>query len=465
MKTFFGKTFSGYIITSSILLIIMASIFSAAIRSSISSWNFDKQTELKNLLLPIISQNYRLKGRLSEASLEEALYPYVTDSLYVYVFDQNKNPVLLMEQAKRKNLQEVEKNVGPLNSFLSLNPPTPIMEGDTVIGYVAVDSVDFLAYKTNQIFLSTLEKTLFFGAIVALLSALGLSWFSSSVFSKKATALSDAITSLHLGHQHIPFTGIQEFDQVSQAVIRLQERLTKEESLRRQWMQDISHDLRTPLTAVKMQIEGMKDGVLKPETTRMEMLYSELNHIERLVCNLQDLSRYESPEMTIHPTLIEPNSFIAELSDRFMLMAEQKHIAFIPSVDWDFHKYSGFIGDVLLLQRCISNIIQNAFQHTEEGGFIIFSISSPQADKPQQPPVVSIEVRNSGKIAEKDIPLVFDRLYRSDKSRSTEGNGLGRSIAKAIVNLHKGHITIANTISENTPMVQVLIQIPLTESL
>ena len=67
MKTFFGKTFSGYIITSSILLIIMASIFSAAIRSSISSWNFDKQTELKNLLLPIISQNYRLKGRLSEA--------------------------------------------------------------------------------------------------------------------------------------------------------------------------------------------------------------------------------------------------------------------------------------------------------------------------------------------------------------------------------------------------------------
>ena len=171
MKTFFGKTFSGYIITSSILLIIMASIFSAAIRSSISSWNFDKQTELKNLLLPIISQNYRLKGRLSEASLEEALYPYVTDSLYVYVFDQNKNPVLLMEQAKRKNLQEVEKNVGPLNSFLSLNPPTPIMEGDTVIGYVAVDSVDFLAYKTNQIFLSTLEKTLLFGAIVALLSA------------------------------------------------------------------------------------------------------------------------------------------------------------------------------------------------------------------------------------------------------------------------------------------------------
>lgn len=120
MKTFFGKILFGQLAVSIAVLIIMSFIFSAAVRSSISSWNSDKQWELQELLMPVISKAYRLNGSLSEQSLEKALLPYITDSLYVYVFDTEKNPILLMEDGKPRTLEEVEKKQVPLGRLFPL---------------------------------------------------------------------------------------------------------------------------------------------------------------------------------------------------------------------------------------------------------------------------------------------------------------------------------------------------------
>ncbi|AEE16238.1 sensor histidine kinase [Treponema brennaborense] len=444
MKTIFGKIFSGQIAVSCAVLLIMSFIFSAAIRTSVSSWNFDKQDELKKLLLPVISKTYRLTGGLSESSLEKALLPYVTDSLYVYVFDTDRKPLLLLEQGKRKTVPEVEKSTGPLTSFLSLNPPVPIKDGTTLIGYLAADSVDFLAYKANRIFLSTMERALAVGALAAVACALVLSILTSSVFSAKTAVLSNSITGLPVTEAHIASTGIQEFDRITESVRQLQTTLKREESLRRQWMQDISHDLRTPLTAVKMQIEGLSDGVLHPDAERFAALYSELNHIERLVCNLQDLSRFESPEMEIHPAAVDPYAFTADIKERFSLLAERNGVTLQCDVRWQKHGESVFYADVLLLQRCVSNIVQNAFQHTAAGGIVTFLIEEKNAPASRRRTAAAITVTNPGRIDEADIPRVFDRLYRADRSRSSEGSGLGLSIAKAIVQLHDGSISISN---------------------
>lgn len=456
MKTFFGKILFGQLAVSIAVLIIMSFIFSAAVRSSISSWNSDKQWELQELLMPVISKAYRLNGSLSEQSLEKALLPYITDSLYVYVFDTEKNPILLMEDGKPRTLEEVEKKTGSIGSFISLNSPVPIKDGETVIGYLLVDNVDFLAYKANRLFISTIKRASSIGAVFAVLFAVGFSLFTASVFSKKTTSLSKSITEIQSDSQEIPFTGIQELDKISRAVIKLKERLKYEESLRRQWMQDISHDLRTPLTAVKMQVEGLSDGVLKADNERFSALYSELNHIERLVCNLQELSRYESPETKINRSAIKANEFVEEIKDRFSILAERMGIQF----KCDCLIKNGqevFGGDMHLLQRCVSNIIQNAFQHTEKNGEIIFFIKKIQLENE---PKIIFTVLNTGVISETDIPHVFERLYRSDRSRSSEGNGLGLSIAKAIVNLHNGKISIENVIENQKKMVKVYIEIP-----
>lgn len=110
------------------------------------------------------------------------------------------------------------------------------------------------------------------------------------MLSKKARSLADYISSPDLMKKNMPALGVNEFDRILDSVKKLKNRLLHEETLRRQWMQDISHDLRTPLTAVKMQVEGMNDGVLEATAERFAALYSELTIIEKLVWNLQDLS-------------------------------------------------------------------------------------------------------------------------------------------------------------------------------
>lgn len=164
----------------------------------------------------------------------------------------------------------------------------------------------------------------------------------------------------------MPALGVNEFDRILDSVKKLKNRLLHEETLRRQWMQDISQDLRTPLTAVKMQVEGMNDGVLEATAECFAALYSELTIIEKLVWNLQDLSCFESPEMKIALTDVNAWKFADDVSARFALLAEKKKIKF--SVEKKCAEDFNFKADPLLLMRCVSNLLQNAFQYTAECG-------------------------------------------------------------------------------------------------
>ena len=438
MKTVFGKIYASQLAACFFVIVLMAAIFSFAIRVSVSGWNMGKRSDLEELLVPVILKSYRLTGSLSPTALERSLLPYITDSLYVYVFDTERHPILLLEQGRNHTQQEVEQSVGPLSSFVSLNKPIPIEESGEVIAWLLVDSIDFFAYKANQVFISTMFKASAVGALSALLLSLGFSLLASISISRKSSELADTIANPSLLEMSVAETGIQEFDRIADSVRGLQGRLKNEEELRRQWMQDISHDLRTPLTAVKMQIEGMSDGVLPASRERFASLYSEFTHIERLVVNLQDLSRFESPEMRLSLVETDPAEMMADIKERFSLLAEKKRVAFTCASRWPQGKRIAF--DPLLMQRCLSNIVQNAFQYTKEGGSVIFEIEEAQEAEWR----ARFSVLNTGHIAEESLPRIFNRLYRGDSSRSTAGSGLGLSIAKAVVSLHHGEIKAEN---------------------
>lgn len=441
--TFFQQTFFGYVAVAAAVIALMSAVFFVAVRASISSWNADRKEDFETILEPVIAQSYRLAGELSPDHMERALNPYLTDSFYIYIFDMERNPVLLIEDGKRVTQQEVEAHSGALSSFIAFNPPAEIYDGTQVIAYLLVDNIDFLAYKANRIFLSTMEKALAIGGTGAILCILILSLTSASALSRKTSAISDSIVSFS-PDKETPLpenTGFEEFDRITQSVQMLRQRLRAEANLRRQWMQDISHDLRTPITAVQMQLEGIADGVLQPTPERLHTLFSELKHIERLVCNLQDLSRFESPEMQITPLPVQPELFLSNLYDRFSYAAGIKQIQFSCTAqpDTQGHLPQPFNADELLLQRCVSNIIQNALQHTQEHGAVSVTLTQEGSSGARS---TVIRITNTGSISESDIPHIFDRLYRGDKSRSTEGNGLGLSIAQAIVALHNGTISV-----------------------
>jgi two-component system sensor histidine kinase BaeS len=432
----FSKLFLGVLGASLAVLIIMSIIFVFAIKTSIAHWNKDEALNMDNLLKPVIVKVYRLNGDLNAGALESAILPYITDSLYVYVFDSDKNPILLLNRGQHITQETVEKEVGSLSTFLSLNAPVPIEDDGEVIAYLSVNSGDFLAYKANRQFISTMKRSIAAGVISAIIIALLISLYISSTFSKQTQRLVSEITSLGNGKRNISFThsSTSEFNLIASSEEKLQEQLNKEESLRRQWMLDVSHDLRTPVTAVKVQIEAIHDGVLKSTKARLANLLAELTHIELLVNNLHDLSRYESPEMKINLTNIDPVEFTEIIKEEFSMLAEQNKLSFKCSCNAS----ESFQADSFLLQRCVSNVVQNAIKYTEKGGKIFYTLSKNNKNQ------IVIEVMNSGTLSQENLAHVFDRLYRGDKSRTGGGSGLGLSIAKAIMDLHHGAIAISN---------------------
>ena len=134
----------------------------------------------------------------------------------------------------------------------------------------------------------------------------------------------------------------------------------------------------------------------------------------------------------------DPTEIMADIKERFSLLAEKKRVAFTCTSRWPQGKLIAF--DPLLMQRCISNIVQNAFQYTKEGGRVSFLLEEAQEGEWR----AHFSVLNTGFISEESLPRIFDRLYRGDSSRSTAGSGLGLSIAKAVVSLHHGEIKAEN---------------------
>ncbi len=411
----------------------MSLILTFAIKTSIFSWNQGKQEDFQSVLIPIISKIHRLNGGLTENNVEEALLPYMTDSLYVYVFDKDQNPIFLFNQGQKISTEEFNKNRNIISGYSQLSF-TPISDGENIIAYLSSDTIDFLASKANRAFIDTMQKTVIMGVIITLLLSSVIAFLFSSGFSKQTKLLVQGLIGLREGKREIDFPtlGIYELDQISQSVLALQKELSKEEQLRQQWMQDISHDLRTPITAVISQFEAMIDGALTLTPLRIKSLLSETRRIEALVVNLQELSRYESPGMSIHLKEVSIKDFVDDIHDRFVFLSEQKNVQFHcsgPDIITSM--------DESLMQRCMSNIIQNALQHSQRGGSVQMAISKGDTG-------LLLCVSNEGSIPESDLPHLFDRLYRGSKSRAGSGSGLGLSIAKAIVDLHKGWIKAEN---------------------
>jgi len=430
----FVRILSGLLASSLVALVVMSLMAGLAIKRSIMNWNQDKKADLEAVLIPMIIKDYRMNGGFDADSLEAAVIPYMTDSIYVYIFDAQKRAVLLVEEGRRISLFELRDSGRSPMMIMSKFSPLPIDERGKRIGYLAVDSADFLAYKANRQFVETMRSAILVGGFIAIVLCLLVAILFSRSFSNQTKDLAAGLGALSQGNRAVSFpeSGTRELAAIAQSAAVLQNQLESEERLRMQWMQDISHDLRTPVAAIKSQFEAMIDGVLDTTPQRVERLLAELNHVMALVGNLQELSRYESPEMRITVSTISAQTFLDDIRDRFSILAEQAAL----SLECDGEPCSLLV-DELLIQRCVSNIVQNALQHTAAGGCIKVSLEVEGFN-------ACIKVSNTGRIPAETLAHMFDRLFRGNSARSDGGSGLGLSIAKAIMSLHGGSIRAEN---------------------
>ena len=312
----------------------------------------------------------------------------------------------------------------------------PVEEDGQLLGYYRSGLMRFENDAANVRFLDSLRLTIGLGLALAVIIAVCFALLFSRGLSAPAVVLSQALDRISHGDLsvRIPERGAREIAGIAHSTNRLAGQLQRERGMRRQWVQDIAHDLRTPIAAMRAQFEGMRDGVLDLSKDRVEKSLKEIARIETLVADLEELMRLELPELRISIAQVETAVFVEEINERFSAQLAGKRIRF------ESHRgIERFAADPGLLERAVSNFFANAIRHTPQGGKIALSIASD----PQGRTVVSLA--NSGEpIPAEDLEKVFDRLYRGEYARSSPGSGLGLTIAKRIAELHGGSLSIRN---------------------
>ncbi len=280
------------------------------------------------------------------------------------------------------------------------------------------------------------NEALTYAGLAAMLVAVALSLLFTRGVIAPVRAMSQATQRIADGHydERVQVKGADELAQLARRFNQMAEKLNQIEAMRRRLIADVSHELRTPLTAIKGSMEGLMDGVLPADDGTYQQIHAEADRLNRLVDDLQELSRVEARayELDIRP--VDVSSLVGSVTKRLTPQAETRRISLDLELAPDLPRV---LTDEDRAVQVLTNLTGNALQYTTEGGRV--TIMAKRIDDE-----VQLAVRDTGiGIPPEHLGHIFDRFYRVDKSRSRReggGSGIGLTIARALVEAHGGHI-------------------------
>ncbi|HHX17520.1 MAG TPA: cell wall metabolism sensor histidine kinase WalK [Clostridium sp.] len=286
-----------------------------------------------------------------------------------------------------------------------------------------------------------------FSVVVSVIISVILIYIFSLRLSSPLKKINEAAKLIASGEfgKRLDISSSDEIGELADSFNNMASALEKIEEMRRGFIANVSHELRTPMTSIRGFIEGILDGTIPKEKHNdyLNIVKEETMRLNRLTTDLLDLARMESGEMELH--LISFN--INELIRRSIIKMQSHIIKKNIFVKANFEKEDMFVeGDVDSIERVILNLIYNAVKFVGEEGKIILT-TKYQRDKV----LVSIEDDGIG-IGENEINLIWERFYKSDKSRGIEkkGTGLGLAIVKNIIQEHKQEIWVESKLGKGT---------------
>jgi signal transduction histidine kinase len=284
-------------------------------------------------------------------------------------------------------------------------------------------------------FADAMNTALGAAAVAAVLTALAVSVFVTRRIVSPVAAMTRASTRIAGGRydERVPITSADELGQLAAQFNRMAATLEQTEAHRRDLIADVAHELRTPLASIAGYMEGMLDGVIAPEPETFHRVHRETERLQRLVADLQELSRAEAGRVLLHMRAVRPETLVEAAAARLRPQFDGKGVGLtvelasgLPAVAADPDR----IGQVL------TNLLGNALQYTPSGGHVTVRAARDNGG-------VSIAVADTGiGIPAEHLPRVFERFYRVDRSRAraSGGSGIGLTIARHLVEAHGGTI-------------------------
>ena len=332
----------------------------------------------------------------------------------------------------------------------------PIEHHGAVVGVVWVPPLTGVRRVADQI-----GTPLAVGAFLLLLAGTALA--ALVIFrpaQARLRALEDAARRFGEGDltARAPAIGGDEVSAVADAFNRMaadlaarQAQLVEADRARRQLLADVSHELMTPLTAIRGYAETLGLTQFAPESKEglraVKVIQEEGERIERLVGDLLDLARFEAGGISLAQESVDVDEVFERVAERHAKTAADKQVMIVVEPRDEGLR---LVGDPMRIEQAVQNLAANALKHTPPGGVVRLSAR-------RDPARVTLSVSDNGiGIPAEHLPHVFDRFYKADRSRSQSGSGLGLSIVKAIIERHGGTVSV-----RSTPHVETVFEVSL----
>lgn len=313
----------------------------------------------------------------------------------------------------------------------------PLTDANQIVGFISFVKPTAVSRILDQNFIQQQFKI--FGVIS--LFVLAIATIVATLFARRIsrplTRLAQKAHALASGDysQKIPVTSRDEIGQLCNSFNQLSEALSANQQSRALWVADISHEMRTPLAVIKVQIEAMQDGIRPANQENLALLYEKTLGLSNLIDDLFELSLSDVGALSYHKQPLSLAPLIKTCIEHFQVKAHAAGLILKDNIDAS-HNFS-VLADSNRLQQLFSNLLENSIRYTDAGGIIEISMSASETQ-------IHITLDDSPPGVEPDQQdRIFERLYRLENSRSREtgGAGLGLAICKNIVDAHQGTIT------------------------
>lgn len=422
------------LITCTVLSLLFSAIFvNLAINSTFNKYISDNQEKRNERIVSYFEEVYKRDLNWTADSGKEMQHEGYMSNYCLTLLDKDKKEIWAMDP--NEILSMSGENSG--NEYRTAT--FDITYQEKVVGYVIIGQYEPVLVSEQDInFKLSINRSIAISVVVAIAFAALISIYFSKQFSNPVKAVSETSVELTEGKYTSKTTmksNVLEIDNLIKSINILGEKLKYQDELRKRLVSDISHEIRTPLNIFQNNLEAMIDGVFPVTTDRLNNLNDEVIRFGRLLNNLDALKELEETNVELLMKRVNLKDLITKLSDIFSVHSERKNITVSLRIK-PKQKYT-ILGDEDKLRQVFINILSNAVKFTNPGGDITISLDSDKN-------YIYLSVKDNGiGINKQDLPFIFERLYRGDKSRNQiEGNGIGLTITKQILLHHSASIEV-----------------------
>lgn len=324
--------------------------------------------------------------------------------------------------------------------YYTVGIPVTTSDGD-IIGYIFSSAA--VATQQNE-FINEMIKMFLFSAVTVLIVTFIAVYFITLRMIRPLRQMAAAAKRFGEGDfsERIEVVDSDEVGQLAAAFNNMAKSLSVSESSRRSFVANVSHELKTPMTTISGFIDGILDGTISPEREKyyLTIVSDETKRLSRLVKSMLNLSRIEAGELKLNKSPINVVDIMCQTVFNFEKQIESKNLTIV-----GLDREKAIIeADPDLIHQVIYNLTDNAVKFVNENGYIEFNVTEDGR-------FAYVSIKNSGAgLKKEEIPKIFDRFYKTDKSRGLDKNGvgLGLYIVKSIVNLHGGDVIVRSVEGE-----------------